>query len=84
LASCRAGTAVRGEAIKRDESMSEGRILAVDDEHFFRVLYEDLLGGEGYDVTTAEDGAKALDLLERESFDVGRPWKSSLLPASGT
>jgi diguanylate cyclase (GGDEF)-like protein len=70
LASCRAGTAVRGEAIKRDESMSEGRILAVDDEHFFRVLYEDLLGGEGYDVTTAEDGAKALDLLERESFDV--------------
>lgn len=50
--------------------MSKGRILAVDDEHFFRVLYEDLLGGEGYAVTTAEDGARALELLDTETFDV--------------
>ncbi len=50
--------------------MSRGRILAVDDEHFFRVLYEDLLGAEGYSVTTAEDGAKALAELERALYDV--------------
>ncbi|MDP3938578.1 MAG: response regulator, partial [Deltaproteobacteria bacterium] len=50
--------------------MSRGRVLAVDDEHFFRVLYEDLLGAEGYTVTTAEDGAKALAELERAPYDV--------------
>ena len=50
--------------------MSKGRILAVDDERFFRVLYEDVLGAEGYSVTTAEDGARALALLEQNSFDL--------------
>lgn len=50
--------------------MSKGRILAVDDEHFFRVLYEDLLGGEGYTVRAVEDGGAAIALLEREPFDV--------------
>ncbi|MFQ5459057.1 MAG: response regulator, partial [Myxococcota bacterium] len=50
--------------------MSKGRILAVDDEHFFRVLYEDLLGGEGYGVTTAEDGAEAMEILEAQPFDL--------------
>lgn len=50
--------------------MSKGRILAVDDEHFFRVLYEDLLGEAGYTVRAVEDGRAALALLEREPFDV--------------
>jgi len=50
--------------------MSKGRILAVDDEQFFRVLYEDLLGGEGYAVRTVEDGGGAITLLEREPFDI--------------
>jgi DNA-binding response OmpR family regulator/GGDEF domain-containing protein len=50
--------------------MSKGKILTVDDEHFFRVLYEDLLGGEGYTVCAVEDGGAAIGVLETEPFDV--------------
>jgi len=50
--------------------MGKARILAVDDEQFFRVLYEDLLGGEGYTVRTAEYGSAAIEMLERETFDL--------------
>lgn len=50
--------------------MSKARILAVDDQLYFRVFLEDLLQQEGYEVCTASEGEEALHLLERECFDV--------------
>ena len=50
--------------------MAKARILAVDDQLYFRVFLEDLLQQEGYEVCTASGGEEALHLLERESFDV--------------
>ncbi len=46
------------------------RILAVDDEESIREFLEIMLKKEGYEVTTAEDGAKAIELLKKKSFDM--------------
>lgn len=46
------------------------RILAVDDEESIREFLEIMLKKEGYDVTTAEDGQVAMDLLKKKSFDM--------------
>jgi PAS domain S-box-containing protein len=40
-----------------------GPILIVDDESDVRMLLEELIQGEGYDVATAADGAEALEYL---------------------
>ena len=50
--------------------MSRARILAVDDQRYFRELVEGLLGDEGYEVQTASSGEEALHLFEREDFDI--------------
>jgi len=50
--------------------MSKARILAVDDQRYFRVFLEDLLVQQGFEVRTAGSGEEALHLLEREAFDV--------------
>ncbi len=50
--------------------MARARILAVDDERYFRTFLEDLLSAEGYAVATAGSAEEALHLLERERFDV--------------
>lgn len=50
--------------------MAKARILAVDDQRYFRVFLEDLLVQQGFEVRTAGSGEEALHLLERESFDV--------------
>jgi diguanylate cyclase (GGDEF)-like protein len=50
--------------------MPKARILAVDDQLYFRVFLEDLLQQEGYEVCTASGGEEALHLSERERFDV--------------
>lgn len=46
------------------------RILAVDDEESIREFLEIMLKKEGYDVTTAKDGAEAIDVLKKRSFDM--------------
>ena len=46
------------------------RILVVDDEPALRELYTEVLQGAGYEVSTASDGAEALDRLHAESFDL--------------
>ena len=46
------------------------RILVVDDEEMIQALLTELLTREGYQVTTASDGQQAVDLLERERFDL--------------
>ncbi len=50
--------------------MAGERILAIDDDRFFRTLYEDLLTQEGYQVSLAESGEAALAILEQEDFDL--------------
>ncbi len=52
------------------ESVSQARILAVDDQLYFRVFLEDLLKDSGYEVTTAACGPDALDLMVDGVFDV--------------
>jgi diguanylate cyclase (GGDEF)-like protein len=47
------------------------RILAIDDQLYFRSFIEGLLVEEGYEVATAASGAAALERLEREGpFDL--------------
>jgi CheY-like chemotaxis protein len=48
---------------------AQARILVVDDENFIRELLRDILESEGHLVAEAEDGFKALELFEAESFD---------------
>jgi len=46
------------------------RILVVDDEESVRAFVERALTLDGHAVTTAGDGAEALDVLGRDSFDL--------------
>ncbi len=50
--------------------MPKARVLAVDDQRYFRELIECLLTDEGYEVVTASSGEEALHVLEREDFDI--------------
>lgn len=50
--------------------MAKARVLAVDDQRYFRELIEGLLSDEGYEVQTASSGEEALHILEREDFEV--------------
>ena len=50
--------------------MAGERILAVDDDAFFRALYHDLLTPDGYSVETASSGAEALERLARAAPDL--------------
>ena len=52
-------------------SKRSARILLVDDEIVVRVMLTEVLATEeGYDVTTANDGSQAIDLLHQERFDL--------------
>jgi DNA-binding NtrC family response regulator len=46
------------------------RILLVDDESRILSLLNSLLKAEGYDVTSVQDGNKALDMIRSERFDL--------------
>lgn len=50
--------------------MPKGRILAVDDQRYFRELLEGMLVEEGFEVQTASSGQEALRLLGRSKFDI--------------
>jgi adenylate cyclase len=47
-----------------------GRILVVEDDRFNRINLTRQLKQQGHEVTTAENGKEALDLLRSQSFDV--------------
>lgn len=49
---------------------SQANILVVDDEHFFRNLYSDLLTAQGHRVEVCENGQTAIDRMQLESFDL--------------
>ncbi len=46
------------------------KILVVDDERAIRNSLKEILSDEGYNVDVAEDGATAIDMAEKERFDV--------------
>ncbi len=48
----------------------KSRILVVDDEESIREFLEIMLKKEGYEVTVAEDGMKAKEILSKKSFDM--------------
>ena len=48
----------------------KSRVLVVDDEESIREFLEIMLRKEGYEVTCAEDGQKALDIIKKKSFDL--------------
>ena len=50
--------------------MSAGRILAIDDDRFFREFYKDILGKHDYLVDTAADGKGCLALLAENAYDL--------------
>ncbi len=46
------------------------KILVVDDDKNTRLLLETVISKDGYTVKTAEDGIKALEMLEKEHIDL--------------
>ncbi len=48
----------------------KGHILIADDEEDFRLLLRTLLEGEGFSVSTAVDGADAINKLQERSYDI--------------
>lgn len=50
--------------------MPKGRILAVDDQAYFRDLLKGMLVEEGFEVETASGGEEALEYLQHAAFDV--------------
>jgi CheY-like chemotaxis protein len=50
--------------------VATGRILAVDDDRFFREFYADVLGREGYQVDTVADAKTCLERIEQNPYDL--------------
>ena len=46
------------------------KIMVVDDEDSIRLLYSQELTEEGYEVSTAASAVEAVDLLEKNQFDL--------------
>lgn len=50
--------------------MAKARILAVDDQRYFRELLSGMLAAEGFEAETAASGEEALQILDASDFDV--------------
>jgi diguanylate cyclase (GGDEF)-like protein len=50
--------------------MAKARILAVDDQRYFRELIAGMLAEEGFEAQTASSGEEALHVLENSDFDI--------------
>ncbi|MCB9079079.1 MAG: response regulator transcription factor [Anaerolineaceae bacterium] len=50
--------------------MSSAKILIIDDELAIRLTLAEMLTNDGYEVTTAEDGQTALQIMSRDFFDL--------------
>ncbi len=46
------------------------RVLLVEDTQFFRLLVKGYLEGQGFEVKTAVNGRRGLEVLEQEKFDL--------------
>jgi two-component system response regulator PilR (NtrC family) len=56
--------------LSNNGALMKPRILVVDDEQSIREFLDIMLRKEGYEVTLAEDGEQASDLLKKKSFDM--------------
>jgi CheY-like chemotaxis protein len=50
--------------------MAQRTIMVVDDEAIIREFMEEVLGGAGHEVRSAENGERALEMLKREPFQI--------------
>lgn len=50
--------------------MAKPSILVVDDELLIRDLLYDFFTGQGWDISVAEDGEKALEIMRARKFDL--------------
>ncbi|MDD3725969.1 MAG: response regulator [Candidatus Ratteibacteria bacterium] len=50
--------------------MNKKRILVVEDEENERLLYKEELEKEGFTVICCQNGSEALDMVEKERFDL--------------
>jgi DNA-binding response OmpR family regulator len=66
------GSQAGDDRYSADNSAARGKVhvLVVDDEKMIRSLLKMSLQRMGYEVTTADDGAEALDLFQINSFDL--------------
>ncbi len=48
----------------------KAHILIVDDEADLRTLLRHILTAQGYQITDAEDGEEAIELIKRQKFDI--------------
>ena len=60
------------EALGQDGDSQDrpSRALVVEDQATILSVIREALSQEGYEVTTAQNGAQAAELLEREPFDL--------------
>ena len=61
--------------------MAKARILAVDDQRYFRELIAGMLAEEGFEAQTASSAEEALHILEHNDFDIFG-WADVLMPAT--
>lgn len=66
----RVGRAAPFSLLKEMKKIKKSLILVADDEHRIRKLVSDFLRNAGFDVITAEDGAKALELFYANSAKI--------------
>lgn len=52
------------------EKEAKRKLLIIDDEQNMRHMLQIMTESNGYDVVTAEDGLRAIELLEKEKFDI--------------
>ena len=45
-------------------------VLVVDDDNAHRIMLRTLIGGWGYEVSEADDGAAAIDRVKEQSYDL--------------
>ena len=53
-----------------EDSSRMAKILVVDDDDFFRSFLEELLGRSGYEVVSAPDGTRGIELAIKETPDL--------------
>ena len=71
---------VEEEPVKEEEKLitGKGRILVMDDMDFIRELATEMLGNLGYKVTTAIDGAEAIELYKKAK-ESGQPFDAVIM-----
>ena len=50
--------------------MSRGRILVVDDDHFYQEFCTEILGEEGYEVNATHSGERALEMMAEAPYEI--------------